>query len=120
MHKEEQNWVSGCEGMTIRYAGKQYVLTSEARYTLSEPGNWFSVTVDADAKEVGTDNYVTIFWGILTEDLENWIASENWDGNIVGVLPIDPPMDWENLSFDEVNEIIRREGERTSGADISI
>lgn len=77
--------------MTIRYAGKQYVLTSEARYTLGEPGNLFSVTVDADATEVGTSNYVTIFWSIEKDNLESWIASENWDGNIVGVIPIDPP-----------------------------
>lgn len=114
----ENHFISGCEGMTIRHAGKQYILYSEARYTLSDPDYWFSVTVDADAIEVGTNNYVTIDWDIPTEDLENWIASDNWDSNIVGILPIDPPMDWEDLSSNEVIEIIRnksRKGERISG-----
>lgn len=117
----EENWISGCEGITIRHAGKQYILYSEARYTLSKPDYWYSVTVDADAKEVGTDNYVTIFWNIPTEDLDSWIASDNWNSNIDGVIPIDPPMDWEDLSSDVVDEIIRnqsRERERASGADI--
>lgn len=86
----EEHYISGCEGMTIQYAGKQYILTSEARYTLCEPSNWFSVTVDADAIEYGTSNYVTIFWDIPAEDLENWIASENWASSIVRVIPIDP------------------------------
>lgn len=104
----EENWISGCEGMTIRHAGKQYILYSEARYTLSKPDYWMSVEVEADAIEVGTNNYVTIDWDIPTEDLENWIASENWDGNIVGVLPIDPPIDWENLSFDTVYKMIQQ------------
>ena len=100
-------FISGHKGMAIQYAGKQYILFSEGRYTLSEPDHWYSVTVDADAKEVGTDNYVTIFWVIPTEDLDSWIASDNWNGNIDGVIPIDPPMDWEDLSSDEVDEIIQ-------------
>lgn len=96
MHKEEQHGVSGCEGMAIRCAGKQYVLTSEARYRLNEANYWYSVTVNADAREIGTSNYATIFWEIPTEDLDNWIASDNWDSNITGVIPIDPPDDDEN------------------------
>ena len=107
MYKEEQYWISGHKGMAIQYAGKQYILFSEGRYTLSDPDYWDSVNVDADAKEVGTDNYVTIFWVIPTEDLDSWIASDNWNGNIDGVIPIDPPMDWEDLSSDEVDEIIQ-------------
>ena len=84
-------FISDREGMTIRCAGKQYVLTSEARYRLNEANYYFPVTVDADAREMETDNYVTIFWEIPTEDLYNWIASDNWDSNIAGVIPIDPP-----------------------------
>lgn len=104
----EENWISGCEDMTIRCAGKQYVLTSEARYRLNEANYWYSVTVNADVREIGTSNYATIFWEIPTEDLDNWIASDNWDSNITGVIPIDPPMDWENLSADDVDEIIQK------------
>ena len=84
-------FISGCEGKTIRCAGKQYVLTSEARYRLKEANYYFPVTVDADAREIGTSNYATIFWEIPTEDLDSWIASDNWDSNIAGVIPIDPP-----------------------------
>ncbi len=85
----EEYYISGCEGKIIQYAGKQYVLSSEMRYTISDT-DWPFIEPNADAREIGTDAYVTIYWIIKRDELDKWVQAEEWDNNIQGILSIDP------------------------------
>lgn len=114
------------EGIRLTYHGHNYALYGEwegkiSRYMLDDETEPYSIEVwaECDAKQIEKDNYVTVCWKAESNNPDEWIQNKiqnkKWNDNIVGVLPIDPPMDWEDLSSDEVDEIIRnksREGER--------
>lgn len=112
------------EGIKLTYRGHNYALYGEwegkiSRYMLDNETEPYSIAVcaECDVKEIGKDNYVTLCWDAEPEDPYAWLEELNgkWNTGISHVFQIDPPIDWEDLSSDEVDEIIHnksREGER--------
>lgn len=101
----EEFWISEVEGEEVEYHKKKYILYDEircaiTRYTIGDDDNdpyYIEIHLECDAKEVGADNYVTIFWEAKSKEPDKWIhnkiQNKKWDDDITGIIPIDPPED---------------------------
>nr|WP_297934607.1 hypothetical protein [uncultured Lachnoclostridium sp.] len=116
---EEYYPIPKIKGLVVEYRGKSYGIYGEfdckiTKYYDESPDDPYDIEVyiECDAKEIGADNYVMLCWYGEPKDpyewIENKISHQDWNADIDYFWDIDPPIDWEDLSSDTVDEIINK------------